>query len=260
MKPGSQADLWIFGRRSVPQAALRLFCFPNAGGGASMYSSWIRGLAPGIEVYPVQLPGRENRLMERPFTQFDELIRALAESLRPYFACPFAFFGHSMGALICFGLTHYLRQQGRPLPEHLFLSAYRAPQIPNEERLHEGSDDELVRKVLELKGTMPGVLENPELRQLLLPILRADFAICETYVHRADEPLSVPMTVFGGQQDNRVSEAGLDAWREQTRADFALHMLPGDHFYWRSNPQPVWQLISQSSGVQHSCVSQESGV
>ncbi len=250
MKSGSQGDPWIFGSRPGPQAELRLFCFPNAGGGASMYYPWVNGLAPEIEVCPVQLPGRENRLPERPFTHFDELISALAQALQPRFDKPFAFFGHSMGALISYGLAHYLIQQGQPAPVHLFLSAYRAPHIPNEEALHLLSDAELVRKIQELNGTQQGILENPELRQLFLPIFRADFGVCETYAHTSEEPLAIPMTVFGGLQDQRVSRAVLDAWREQTRSSFSLHMLPGDHFFWRSNSQPVWQIITQSYRAQ----------
>ena len=250
MRPGSQGDAWTFGARPSAQAGWRLFCFPSAGGGASMYSPWVNALAPEIEVCPVQLPGRENRVYERPFASFDELVSALAGALQSRFEKPFAFFGHSMGALISFGLAHYLGQQGLPTPVHLFLSAYRAPQTPNDEMLHLLSDADLVRKILELNGTQRGVLENPELRQLLLPIFRADFGVCESYVHTAREPLNIPFTVFGGSQDARVCRAALEAWREQTRASFALHLLPGDHFFWRGSPQPVWQIITQAYKAQ----------
>lgn len=250
MRPGSQRDAWIFGARPAAQAGWRLFCFPNAGGGASMYCPWVNALAPDIEVCPVQLPGRENRVNERPFAHFDELISALADALQSRFEKPFAFFGHSMGALIGFGLAHYLVQQGLPAPAHLFLSAYRAPHIPNDEMLHQLPDAELVRTILGLNGTQRGVLENPELRQLLLPIFRADFGVCESYQHAARGPLDIPFTVFGGLQDARVKRTALEAWREQTRASFALHMLPGDHFFLRTSPQPLWQIITQSYRAQ----------
>jgi medium-chain acyl-[acyl-carrier-protein] hydrolase len=250
MKTGSQGDAWIFGARPAAQARLRLFCFPNAGGGASMYCPWVQALAPEIEVCPVQLPGRENRIYEQAFAQFDDLVDALACALAPRFDKPFAFFGHSMGALLSFGLARHLMRQGQPVPVQLFLSAYRAPHIPNDEMLHLLSDAALVRTIMELNGTQRGVLENPELRQLLLPIFRADFGVCETYVHTQEEPLPIPMTVFGGLQDARVSQPVLDAWRVQTSASFALHMLPGDHFFWRGNPQPVWQAITQAYKAQ----------
>ena len=130
----STFNSWIFGVRPNTQARLRLFCFPHAGGGASFFRSWIGTLPPDIEVCPVQLPGRENRLKERPFNQYTLLIQALAQALRPYLTVPFAFFGHSMGALVSFGLARQLRQQNEPLPVHLFASAYRAPQIPVQSR------------------------------------------------------------------------------------------------------------------------------
>ena len=120
----SSFNSWIFASRPNPQARLRLFCFPHAGGGASFFRPWIGMLSPDIEVCPVQLPGRENRLKERPFNQFSPLISELAQALRPYLDRPFAFFGHSMGALVSFGLARHLREQNDPMPRHLFISAY----------------------------------------------------------------------------------------------------------------------------------------
>lgn len=245
MESEQRANSWVFNAKQYTDARLRLFCFPNAGGGASVYISWIRAFAPKIEVYPVQLPGRENRLMEKAYTQFDELIQALVPALLPHFTKPFAFFGHSMGALISFGLAHQLLKQGYPLPEHLFLSAYRAPQIPNHESLHTASDAALMRKVLELDGTQQAVFENEELRRFLLPLMRTDFSVCETYVHTANHPLERPITVFGGLQDNRAPKTVLEPWQKQTSKAFRLHMLPGGHFFWRSAPQPLLQLLKQ---------------
>jgi len=254
MPSGHNSNLWIFNARQHEGARLRLFCFPSAGGGASMYVPWINAFAPAIEVYPVQLPGRENRMRERPCSQFDELIQELCEALLPYFTAsddpdgaskPFAFFGHSMGALISFGLTHQLLKREYPLPAHLLLSAYRAPQIPNHESLHTLPDEQLVSKLIELNGTQRAVLEDPELRQLILPLMRADFSVCETYRHTASEPLAIPITAFGGLQDTRAKRDVVEAWREQTREEFRLHMLPGGHFYFRTTPQPLWQLLKQ---------------
>lgn len=244
--PSTRGNAWIFGRRTTPQARWRLFCLPNAGGGASAYVPWINGLAPEIDVYPVQLPGRENRLTERPIGSMDEMSDALAQALLPHCDRPFAFFGHSMGALIGFALTRHLRQRGLPLPEQLFLSAYRAPQIPLEASWHLLPDDELLQKILTLNGTRGEVFANPELRRMLLPIFRADLTLCDTYAWMPEEPLNVPITVFGGQEDKRAEQKSLDAWREHTSAAFTLHMLPGDHFFWHGNAQPVWQIIAQA--------------
>jgi len=237
---------WIFGARPLPQAPWRLFCLPNAGGGASAYYPWVSGLAPQVAVYPLQLPGHENRLIERPIQHMDEMVRALAQVLAPYCDRDFALFGHSMGALICFALTRYMRQQGLPLPSHLFLSAYRAPHTPLADRFSGLSDDELIYKILSLHGTQREIFADPELRRLLLPIFRADFALCETYAYASEAPLAIPFTVFGGEQDKRVSQEALEAWREHTGATFRLQMLPGDHFFWQSNARPVWQTITET--------------
>jgi len=249
----SSYNSWIFASRPNPQARLRLFCFPHAGGGASFFRPWIGALPADIEVCPVQLPGRENRLKERPFNQCAPLISTLAEALRPYLAMPFAFFGHSMGALVSFALARQLRRQNDPLPSHLFLSAYRAPQTRNADPpLHQLPESEFVKKVLSFNGTRREVLENDELRQFLLPILRADFAVCETYIHTFEEPLACPITVFGGLQDTRVKSHELSAWQEQTNNRFLLHMIPGDHFFLQNMRTPLFQLISRDLAQQMS--------
>ena len=260
MKSVSHEKPWILGSRTNLNARLRLFCFPSAGGGATAYYSWVSALAPEIEVCPVQLPGRENRLGERPFLDFSQLMQALSTALLPYLTRPFAFYGHSMGALISYGLARQLRQYHALMPEHLFISSYRAPQIPNSETLHLLTDAELASKVLEMDGTDPALMKNSELRQLLLPIMRADFSVCESYVHTAGESLACPITAFGGLQDSRVSQAALEAWREQTRGMFTLHMMHGGHFFLRGMQQPLLQMISQELGRQQSGKTLSTGV
>ncbi|MEO8971260.1 MAG: thioesterase domain-containing protein [Ktedonobacteraceae bacterium] len=247
MNTVSQCNPWLFATKSRPYARLRLFCFPYAGGGASIYQIWNTILASEIEVCPVQLPGRENRMKERAIADFAELIETLVDVLQPYLNQPFAFFGHSMGALISFGLSRELRRQGHPLPVHLFASAYRAPQFPNQDEppLHSLPESVLVKKLLEMNGTRREILDDPELRSFILPILRADFSVCESYVHTAEAPLPCPITAFGGLQDSRVSRQSLMAWREQTSDQFALRMLPGDHFFLQNMRTPLLQIITQ---------------
>lgn len=242
----STTNAWVFGARPNPQARFRLFCFPYAGGGASIFRSWLHGLPSEVEVLPIQLPGRENRLKEPLFDQFTPLLEALVEALHPYFTVPFAFFGHSMGALVSFELARQLRRKYGLLPLHLFASAYRAPQTPiMGQILHTLPEPALVQKLLQLNGTKREILENEELRQFLLPILRADFAVCETYQYVPEEPLSCPITTFGGLQDTRVNRFELAAWREQTSSRFTQRMLPGDHFFLQSTRASLLQIIGQ---------------
>jgi len=241
-----EANLWVGRVPLNPQARLRLFCFPYAGAGASIFRAWSDDLPPEIEICPIQLPGREDRLGESPLTRLSPLIQTLAPLLRPYLDIPFALFGHSLGALISFELARELRRRNWPCPVHLFVSASRAPQIPDLDLpLHRLPEPQFTESLRRLNGTPKEVLQNPELMQLFLPALRSDLAILETYFYATEERLECPISAFGGMEDSKVSHEQLDAWRDQTHGDFTLRMFPGDHFFWHSNRKPLLQAIAQ---------------
>jgi len=234
---------WIVFRKSKPNARFRLFCFPYAGGGASIYRSWSEDL-PEIEVCPVQLPGRESRLREKPFTHISNLVEAAAEALLPHLNMPFALFGHSMGALISFELIRHLRRLKGPSPVHFFVSAHRAPQIPDlDPPIHQLPDAELMENLRELNGTPEAVLQNAELMQMLLPLLRADFGVCETYAYADEEKLDCPISVFGGLEDREVTSEDLNKWRDQTHGAFKQRMLPGNHFFLQDAKKTLLQAL-----------------
>lgn len=225
-------NAWLTCPRPNPAAAVRLFCFPYSGAAASIYYPWADQLPASIEVCPVQLPGHGTRLQEPLATRLAPQVEALAAGLAPAFDRPFAFFGHSMGALLSFELARYLRWQGRPGPTHLFVSGHGAPHLPDRNPpLHALPDDQFVVKLRELNGTPEEVLHHQELLQLLIPVLRADFAVCETYVYQPEPPLNCPISAYGGLGDGYVNREELAAWREQTTGSFSLRMFPGDHFY-----------------------------
>lgn len=224
-------DRWFVRYSSVDAPALRLFCFPYAGGGSSAFRGWSEGLPAGVDIWAAQLPGREARVAEPALRRLDSLIEALYEAILPRLDMPYAFFGHSMGALVAFELTRRLRRTGAPLPSRLLLGAFRAPQLPNPHiRIHH-LPDEVLKTVLRKEGTPRQVLENDELMRALLPMLRADLEICDTYQYREERPLAMPMSVYGGHQDVRVSRSDLDMWRTQADGPFRLAMLPGSHFF-----------------------------
>lgn len=228
----SNSQRWLAYREPNPRARLRVFCFPYAGGGASIYRGWAASLPADHEVCPVQLPGRESRLREQPFTHLGPMVQALADALPPCFDLPFVFFGHSMGALIAFELARELRRRGGSLPLHLFVSGRRAPQLPvREAPIHGLPEPEFIVKLRELNGTPEEVLQHAELMRLLLPILRADFAVNETYEYAPAESFDFGISAFGGLGDEEVTREHLEAWREQARGRFRLRMLPGDHFF-----------------------------
>ncbi|HEX4960087.1 MAG TPA: alpha/beta fold hydrolase [Thermoanaerobaculia bacterium] len=233
MKPSGQpSERWLAYREVNPRARLRMFCFPYAGGGASVYRGWASLLPGDVEVCPVQLPGREGRLRDQPFNRPEPMIAALAEVLEPYMDLPFVFFGHSMGSLIAFELARELRRRGRKLPLALFVCGRRAPHLPpREEAIHDLPEPEFIEKLRELNGTPEEVLQHAELMKLLLPILRADFSVNETYVFKEEEPFDFAISAFGGLGDEDVTREDVEAWKQHTRGRFRVRMLPGDHFF-----------------------------
>lgn len=240
-----QTRRWIVQTKACSSPPrLRLFCFPYAGGGVGTYRLWSNYLPEDIEVCPIYLPGREVRYKEPAFTRLSPLVRVLAHVLRSTLDVPFALFGHSMGALISFELARYLRETHMPEPIHLFVSAHWAPQLPARGTpMHSLSDAAFIDKLAQFGGTPREVLQQTELMQAILPALRADFTLCETYTYENGQPLSYPITAFGGEQDTLISEQELQAWHEQTQSTFTLHMLPGDHFFLRDHARELVQQI-----------------
>jgi medium-chain acyl-[acyl-carrier-protein] hydrolase len=134
---------------------------------------------------------------------------------------------------------------GQSEPPQLFVSAHRAPQLPlSREMLHNLSAAEFLRSVFRMGGTPPAVILHKELVSLLLPTLRADFTIYETYTCSREEPLACPITAFGGEQDTLVTVRELQGWREQTHGSFKLCMLPGNHFFLQGSQQQLLQIIA----------------
>ncbi len=243
MSPASQ-DLWISFHQPRPRARLRLFCFPYAGGGALAYRQWAASMPEEIDVLPVQLPGRDRRLREPPFTRVEPLVEALARGLESYLDRPFAVFGHSMGALIGYELVQRLRRDRGLEPAHLLVSARSAPQLPPDpDEDYKLPDPELIERLREFNGTPAEVLEHPELMELMLPLLRADFELNDTYEPVAHSPLECPVTAFGGLEDQETPRDELEAWSEVTGGTFRLRMFPGDHFYLNEHRSRLIQAV-----------------
>jgi medium-chain acyl-[acyl-carrier-protein] hydrolase len=237
---------WFICPKPSPRAKLRLFCFHYAGGGAASFRDWSDNLPSSVEVHFVELPGRGFRLAERAFVSLNPLIEAIANALHHNLDKPFAFFGHSMGGLICFELARLLRKKYALNPLHLFVSAHRAPQLRDlDPPIHNLPDPEFLAELRDLEGTPQAVLENVELMQLLLPTLRADFTIVETYNYIAEPPLDSSITAFGGLQDREVSYEELKAWQEQTKTAFSLQMLQGNHFFIHSAQSLLLEYLYQ---------------
>ena len=236
---------WFISVKRQTQPAIRLFCLPFAGGTAATYRSWANYLPASIELVPVELPGRGMRFSEPLFVASQPLIAALAEAMQPYLAQPYLFFGHSMGALLSFELTRWLATHYQSQPQQLFVSGHRAPHLAAADTTtHQLSDPDLLQKVRTIDGTPKEVLEQHELMQLMLPILRADFPICDTYQFQPAQPLNVAISAFGGFQDPMVKRHDIAAWREHTTAEFQMHMFPGGHFFLQTAQAAFFKTLS----------------
>src|SRR5215831_12474649 len=238
--PGSE---WIAVPARQRDARVRLFCFPFAGGGAATYYPWARALAPhGIEVCALQLPGRGTRLGTPALTELTPLVEAIGRAMQPMLDRPSAFFGHSFGALIAFEVAKWLRDRGLPLPALLFASGARAPDAPDEhEPLHGIMPDAAFADAVDrrFRAIPAEVLEDEELLALVLPPLRADLTIDESYDYAGAAPLPIDFVAYGGTEDDFVPLPILLQWRAQTSAHFAHRMFSGGHFFLNERPREV---------------------
>ncbi|MEU2061640.1 alpha/beta fold hydrolase [Streptomyces sp. NPDC013455] len=224
-------------------AACELYCFPHGGGTAAEYRRWARDLRTA-RVHAVQLPGRGPRLHEPVPGSMRELVEAFVAHV-PLPTDRFVFFGHSLGALFAYEVTRALAAAGRPLPDRLVVSGFRAPHLPHPATgIHRLPDDELLDTVARLHGGLPDeVLASAELRETAAAALRADYRVLETYAWQAGDPLPVPLTVFGGE-DDRIAADELEAWSEHTSAGATVRLFPGGHFYLRERPAPVQRALA----------------
>ena len=194
----------------------------------------------------VQFPGRGSRFTEPLLTSTPELVRGLADGLRQHLDKPFAFYGHSLGALLSFELARHFRREFGIQPLHLFVSGRGAPHTRLlRPPIHALPEPVFLEELRRLNGTPKEVLDSRELLELIVPILRADFALNEKYKYLPEPPLNCPITAIGGLQDGSTDSDGLHAWREQTSAAFELRMLAGDHFFINSERAQLLGMLSK---------------
>ena len=237
---GVRTNQWLPFRRTAPDARIRLFCLPYAGGGASVFRSWS---LPGVEICPIQFPGRENRLREPPLTRMTQVVSALAEVLQSLADLPIAFFGHSLGALVAGELAVITDTQ------HLLVGACPAPHLarrPNP--IHQLPEPEFRRALGKWNGIPAAIASEPEVMALYSTVLRADFALYETYLPKANRRLPFPVTAFAGDDDLSIDVADIEAWGEIAPA-FSMQTIPGDHFFLRSSKDLLLDAIGRRLGV-----------
>ena len=212
-----------------------------------MFRTWPRLFPADIGLYGIRLPGRELRMAEPAFGA----LRPLLEELTPVLAdevagSPYVFFGHSLGALISFAVCREFRRNGIPLPDKLIVSGNNAPHLPpRKPPIHDLPEPEFIEELRRLEGTPDEALSNKALMEVLIPMLRADCSVSETYVFTEEPPLPVPLVAFGGQDDADVPVEDVQAWRSHTSSGFEHRIFPGGHFFLHTHERDVVEEITR---------------
>jgi medium-chain acyl-[acyl-carrier-protein] hydrolase len=228
----TEPDKWFVCPRVQPDAQSRIFRFPDAGGGPSVFSSWSAQLPDSIESHIIHYPGRGSRYNEAPVRSLIALTSDLSQAIQPLLDKPYTFFGHSLGGLVAFELARRLCQNGLPQPSVIFISACGAPHIPDTQPpIHALPKSEFINSLKRLNGIPNEIINNTEVLDLFLPTVRADLELIERYEHKTDRPLDVPIFALGGLDDHRINRERLEGWADYTSAGFRSTYFPGDHFF-----------------------------
>jgi len=228
---------WLVCPQSNSNATARLFLFPYAGGAPSSFAKWTTEFPSNIDVCIIHYPGRGSRFNESLIKDSFVLVEEIANAIQPELDKPFFFFGHSFGAVLAFEVARRIS----PQPQILFVSACGAPHVPNPNRpIHTLSDSEFIKSLQEFNGLPAEAVNNAELMELLLPVLRADFEAVENYQYTSSEHrLDCPIVAFGGADDSHVDRTRLDAWEYHTNDSFKSKIFQGDHFFITTARQSV---------------------
>lgn len=228
-------------------ATHQLLLIPCAGGGRAAFRLWPDVLPQSIEAHVLQLPGREDRLNEAAFTKWCDMMEAARAALDDLPKLPLAILGHSLGAMIAFELARGLNDDPTRDLAHLFLAARPWPGFPSNERAVTATltDNELLAYMNETYGSLSTSLAHSEIRELALPILRADLTLMQSYAFRPGPRLEVPVTVFGGTRDPITPRGSLDAWSKETAHECTVEMLAGDHFFLDAHREEISRTIAR---------------
>lgn len=227
---------------------IKLFCLPYAGGSSSIYSRWNKCLSDFIEIYPIEFAGRGKRYSDSLYENFGQAVNDIYKLIEKDIAMSpaYSIFGHSLGGLIAYELIHKIIQEGKPQPEHIFFSGAKAPNFErNKNKIHELPDNEFMQKIIELGGTPREVIENKELQEIVLPILKADFRINETYKYtEKEQKIGCDITVLYGKHEN-VKNDEITEWRNYTSGKCGIYMLEGNHFFINTHTDDVIAIINK---------------
>ena len=240
------SNWFVTPRPPRPPGQVRLFCLPYAGGSSAVFRAWSELCPPQVELVMVELPGRGARHGERLARRVEDIAVPLAEAIAARAERPFGLFGHSMGGLLAFHVARELSRQGAPLPAHLFVSAQPPAHLGHQGVKRAGLPDAALRdELVRLGGTPPEILAHAELMTLMLPVLRADFELCETAPAISGQPLACDLTALGGVADPFVDANELKDWAQHTERRFSVNLFPGGHFFLHEHRASLLSLVSR---------------
>jgi surfactin synthase thioesterase subunit len=236
---------WLVPAGAVKSPQMNLFCFPYAGGGASLFRSWPKILDQSIQLFGVQAPGKESRFSEAPLlTVADYADQAAKVILQTTGATPLALFGHSLGAAVAYETACRLSQAGKDV-SCLLVSGRQAPNLKSKMKpISHQSDSQFISELALLEGTPTDVLANTELLELLLPMVKSEFAMSEAYRGSSTQMLACPVLAMGSTEDIWLDDNSLNLWSYVTSGQFQTKWFGGDHFFLRSHQADLVSFIS----------------
>ncbi len=250
----SELDKWVLRSKKIDNPRMRLFCLPYFAGGASVYNSWGESLEEGIEVCAIQFPGREDRLGEKPFDHYLDLVKAIAEVIDPLLNCPIAFYSHSAGAGIGLELARYLRKEKGIQPVKFIVGGWRSPHLVSPFKFLDAIQDDEVYLDKNIPNIVnhlrsleipESVLQNKELIEEMLPALRADILLGKRYRYYEDEPLNCALTALAGKDDSVFSPEQVKQWKKHTSGEFRFKMVNGSHLFCRDNKEELLEILNE---------------
>ena len=241
---------WFVRLAGSPAAPFRIICFPSAGGSATAFRHWSAQIPPAVELLAVQFPGRQKRIKEPPLRDLREAVRELLPAIMSLAESPSVFFGDCTGSLVAYELIQALAARGTDPPRRLIVSCCRAPNLPPTHAPLFLLDDVALTDKIRALGFAPDWLLNDEpTLKAFLPLLRCDFEMAETYVHRVGNPLAVPITAIAGTRDRITPESDVAAWRTHTTQAFDLVPMEGGHDLAQTRAQELIALVTDAMGI-----------
>jgi medium-chain acyl-[acyl-carrier-protein] hydrolase len=238
-------DPWFVKLNPTVEAPVRLLCFPSSGGGSNMYRQW-GGKLDNVEIFSAQLPGRERRLREQPLDNIHVLVRELLPAAASLSNKPIILFGHSMGALVAYELACAMEKRNGNFPGTLLVSAFRTPErINRNKKLHPLEYQDFIDELKNYGGTPDEIINHRETMELLVPAIRADFKIHETYVFQGEHKLSMPIISFSGDRDAVVPGSHMIGWNNHTHREHSHHIIEGGHFFIHDNQTKFLAIIQE---------------